>query len=106
MYEWRKMTAKQREAALLSRQENHVPWRGPPHYEADSALYLITAACYEHQPIIGTSPARMGEFEGELLKTIRAHALQSSPGLAPLSLSGAPPRVEGQGAALPHSIDC
>jgi putative transposase len=52
-----------------------VPWRGPPHYEADSGLYLITAACYEHQPIIGTSPARMGEFEGELLKTIRANAL-------------------------------
>ena len=75
MYQWRKMTAKQREAALLSRQENHVPWRGPPHYEADSGLYLITAACYEHQPIIGTSPARMAEFEGELLKTIRAHAL-------------------------------
>jgi putative transposase len=75
MYQWRKMTAKQREAALLSRQEKHVPWRGPPHYKADSGLYLITAACYEHQPIIGTSPARMAEFEGELLKTIRAHAL-------------------------------
>ena len=68
------MTAEQREAALLSRQESHRPWHGPPHYEADSGLYLITAACYEHQPVIGKSPARMVEFEAELLKTTRAHA--------------------------------
>ena len=74
MYQWRKMTAAQREAALQLRQENHRPWHGPPHYEADSGLYLITAACYEHQPVIGTTPARMAEFEAELLKTTRAQA--------------------------------
>jgi putative transposase len=69
MYRWRKMTAKQRAAALSSRQLQHLPWHGPPHYEADSGLYLMTAACYEHHPIIGTSPTRMAEFETALVTT-------------------------------------
>ena len=74
MYQWRKMNAEQREAALKLRRESHRPWHGPPHYEADNGLYLITAACFEHQPVIGKTPARMAEFEAELLKTTLAHA--------------------------------
>ena len=74
MYRWRKMTARQREAALSSRQLQHLPWHGPPHYEADSGLYLMTAACFEHRPIIGATPARIAEFEAALLTTVRHHA--------------------------------
>jgi putative transposase len=69
MYRWRQMTPQQRQEALEYRQRQRVPWHGPPHYESESEVYLITAACYEHQPIIGKSPARMAEFESELLKT-------------------------------------
>lgn len=74
MYQWRKMTSEQRAAALATRQLEHRPWHGPPHYEAESGLYLITAACYEHLHIIGTSPDRMAGFESELLAATREHS--------------------------------
>ena len=32
--------------------------------------YLVTAACYEHEAIIGKSPNRMAECEDELLKIV------------------------------------
>ena len=73
-YRWRRMTAEQREAALALRRAQHVPWHGPPHYRADSGLYLMTAACYEHLPIIGKCPGRMAEFEQLLLTTTRETA--------------------------------
>lgn len=72
MYRWRKMTAEQKQAALKYRQENQVPWHGPPHYSGDSSLYLITAACYEHQPHLVAKPQRLAEFEIELLSEIES----------------------------------
>jgi putative transposase len=74
MYRWRRMTPRQREAALAARQCRHVPWHGPPHYRADSALYLLTAACYEHVPVIGASSARMARFESDLLDVVRKNS--------------------------------
>jgi REP-associated tyrosine transposase len=68
MYLWRKMTQEQRQEALAERKRLQRPWHGPPHHEDDAAIYLITAACYEHRPIIGLDPARMAEFERELLE--------------------------------------
>jgi len=76
MYRSRRMTPEQRRAALEHRQRHHLPWHGPPHYVADSGLYMITAACYEHQPMIGLRPQRLAEFEAELLDTANAHAQQ------------------------------
>jgi putative transposase len=76
MYRWRRMTPEQQRAALAERQHYRLPWHGPPHYTSDSALYLITAACYEHRPIIGFSAQRMTEFEAELVQTSSAHAEQ------------------------------
>ncbi|WP_425615343.1 hypothetical protein NA78x_005258 [Anatilimnocola sp. NA78] len=67
MYRWRQLTPEQRQAALLERQNHRLPWHGPPHYESESQLYLVTAACYEHRPLIGAHPQRMSEFEAELL---------------------------------------
>jgi putative transposase len=74
MYLWRRMTPEQRQAALQERQRHPRPWHGPPHYAGESGLYLITAACYEHQPVIGTSPQRLAEFEAELLATAAEHS--------------------------------
>lgn len=68
MYLWRQMSSEQRQAALSERQSHKLPWHGPPHYESASGLYLITAACYEHKPVIGHSSARMREFESSLLE--------------------------------------
>jgi putative transposase len=50
-----------------------LPWHSPPHYEADTSYYLITAACYEHRHVIGTSDKRLVEFEKKLIETTSAN---------------------------------
>jgi putative transposase len=67
MCRWRQVTPEQRDAALEHRRHNRLPWHGPPHYSSDSGLYLITAACFEHHPVIGSTPLRMSDFETELV---------------------------------------
>ena len=76
MYLWKRMTPEQRKEALAHRQRHGLPWHGPPHYEHEAEVYLVSAACYEHKPIIGLSRARMAEFEGELLRTARSACQQ------------------------------
>ncbi len=71
MYHWRRMTPQEREEALRERQHRQLPWHGPPHFEDAAEVYLVTAACFEHKPIIGMSPARMVQFETNLLTTIQ-----------------------------------
>ena len=67
MYRWRRMSEQARADILAQRQSNERPWHSPPHYEIDSRIYLVTAACFEHQPVIGYSPERMADFEQTLL---------------------------------------
>lgn len=69
IYRWRQLNAEQREATLEFRRTNRRPWHSPPHWESDSKHYLITAACYEHRPVIGKTENRMGSFEIALLET-------------------------------------
>src|SRR5262249_48836346 len=76
MYRWRRMTPEQRKEALAQRQRDRLPWHGPPHYKSDAEVYLISAACYEHRPVIGLRPARMAEFESELLDAARSTCRQ------------------------------
>ncbi len=62
------MTEKQREDALAYRRTRRFPKHSPPHFDFEGAKqYIITAACYEHLPIIGKSPSRMTECEETLL---------------------------------------
>jgi putative transposase len=68
------MTPAQREATLRDRREHRLPWHSLPHYEADAAHYLVTAACYEHCHVIGASDQRMAEFERDLIAATLAHA--------------------------------
>jgi putative transposase len=70
MYEWRKMTPEQRREALEGRKKLRRPWHGPPHRQSDQETYHLSAACYEHKPIIGTSPRRMADFEAQLLDAL------------------------------------
>jgi putative transposase len=74
MYRWRQMTPEERSEVLQYRQRHHLPWHSPPHYASDAGLYLITAACFEHKPVIGSPSERMSEFEAELLRTVEAQA--------------------------------
>ncbi len=73
MYEWRKLNEKQRMQILASRRKNLRPWHSPPHFDSDGAhTFHLSAACYEHRPIIGVSASRMEEFETELVEILSA----------------------------------
>lgn len=78
MYRWRTLTDQQRAEALEYRQHHRLPWHGPPHHVGESGQYLLTAACYEHHPIIGMTAARMADFESKLLDTLGRHARETS----------------------------
>ena len=73
-YRWRRMSREQREQTLAYRRENRLPWHSLPHYEGDTPYYLITAACYEHVPVIGKSHERIVDFEEDLVDTAQAHS--------------------------------
>jgi putative transposase len=66
MYRWRQMPDDERRRVLEYRRRNSLPWHSPPHYCSETDTYLITAACYEHKPVIGHSPDRLASFEREL----------------------------------------
>ena len=67
-YRWRQMDEPERDAVLAFRRQHRRPWHNPPHYNSDSGLYLVTAACYDHRPIIGHRIERMSAFSGDLLE--------------------------------------
>jgi putative transposase len=71
MYNWRKMTPEQRRQCLALRRNLGYPWHSPPHQDFGEGTYHLTAACFEHRPIIGISVERMAECETRLLDTIR-----------------------------------
>ena len=73
MYNWRKMTDNQREEVLSRRRLNHRPWHSPLHVQGDKTRFHITAACYEHLPIIGKTVQRMAEFEKDILEVANAN---------------------------------
>jgi putative transposase len=66
MYNWRQMTPAMREEVLRLRKQCGQPWHGPPH-GFEKRWHHISAACYEHQPVLGALPERMAAFEKDLL---------------------------------------
>ncbi len=77
MYLWRKMTPEEQAAVLEYRKNIRVPWHSPPHLDLDGNLYyILTAACYEHAPIIGKSIARFLECEDAILNACRENNTQ------------------------------
>ena len=70
MYDWRRMSEEDRAAALALRKTLGHPWHGPPHVFDLEGAYHLSAACYEHAPFIGASPARMAECERGLLEAV------------------------------------
>lgn len=77
MYRWRKMTAAQRSEALQDRLRHGRPRHSVPHITSDCSTYfMVTAACFEHKPVIGLSPQRMCDFESELVETLSDNCRQ------------------------------
>jgi putative transposase len=73
MYLWRKLNEKQREELLEFRRFNDRPWHSPRHQTVQNGRCLLTAACYEHRPIIGLNSKRLGDFSGRLLEILGTH---------------------------------
>ena len=69
MYNWRKMSDSDRDHVVKERKIRRFPWHAPPHFDYEGDLrFIITAACYEHKPIIGSSKERMAECESKLIE--------------------------------------
>lgn len=69
MYNWRKLTEVQKQEALALRRSRHLPWHSPPHLDFEGPRqYLISSACYEHRPVIGTTAERMTECETSVIQ--------------------------------------
>jgi putative transposase len=58
MYEYRQMTRQERAGVLAMRKAHSRPWHAPPHFDQTRGVYLISAACYEHQAILKTGTRR------------------------------------------------
>ncbi len=75
-YLWRKLTAAQRAELMSWRKTHRLPWHRPPHRTGDETRYHVTAACYEHRPVIGHSGRRMQEFCATLLGAFAGRSAQ------------------------------
>ena len=68
MYNWRRMSDKERIETLKDRKRQKRPWHSPPHFDIEGeGYYFVTAVCYEHASIIGKSHRRMVECKESLL---------------------------------------
>src|SRR5690242_13408055 len=75
MYNWRHMTAEERLLALEKRKHKSHPWHSPPHrFTPGIHSYLLSASCFEHQPIIASTAERLDDFSHQLLTTCTPHA--------------------------------
>jgi putative transposase len=75
MYEWRHMNEAERHEVLTRRRALGRAWHSPPHHNSDhSDVYLFTAACFEHRPLIGFSNHRIARFEDSLLDMVQARS--------------------------------
>jgi putative transposase len=68
-YEYRKLSPKEREEVVNYRRERGYPLHAPPHPFRAAGAYLISAANFEHEPVM-KSAKRRTEFETRLLKAI------------------------------------
>jgi putative transposase len=61
------MTEQERENVMATRIRRGGTWRRPPLRMTGEASFLLTAACFNHAPILGRSHERMTDFENTLL---------------------------------------
>jgi putative transposase len=69
-YEYRHLTPDERDEVLRQRRERGYPLHAPPHPFRQAGRYLITAANFEHAPIMA-APERRTDFESRLLEAAR-----------------------------------
>jgi putative transposase len=69
-YEYRKLLPEEQRQAVDERKQRGFPLHQPPHPFRKEGIYLITAANFEHAPIMA-SPERRTEFQELLLESGR-----------------------------------
>ncbi len=69
-YEYRKLSLPEREELVRYRGERGYPLHAPPHPFREAGYYLITAAIFEHAPVMN-SPERRTEFEKLLMDAMK-----------------------------------
>ncbi len=77
MYNWRNMSDAERADVLAARKAREHPWHRPPHPAQGAGTYHLSAACFEHVPVIGLNPKRMAEFEHALFETLQLHVTET-----------------------------
>jgi putative transposase len=71
MYLWRKITPTQRADVLKARRLRRRPWHSPPHFAGtEHTDFHLSAACFEHAPLIGASLNRLEAFAAALLAAV------------------------------------
>jgi putative transposase len=66
-YEYRKLSLEEQGAVVETRRQRGFPLHSPPHPFREAGSYLITAAIFEHAPIM-ESPKRRTKFQEKLLR--------------------------------------
>jgi putative transposase len=69
-YEYRQLSPKEREELVNYRRARGYPLHAPPHPFREAGAFLISAANFEHRPIM-KSPERRTGFEMLLLNTLK-----------------------------------
>ncbi len=69
LYDYRRMTAEEREWGVLCRKEQGYPRHSPPHGMQVEANFLITAACFEHKSIVD-GPKLLSWLQEEILSAL------------------------------------
>lgn len=71
MYNWRKMSKGQQQEVLQLRGQHGWPAHSPPHFNSDGwTHYHLSAACFEHVPIIGQTAGRIMSFSALLCSVL------------------------------------
>ena len=77
MYRWRRWSPQERQQILKERRDRGNPDHSPLHIASETTTYyMITAACFEHQPIIGVSDQRLADFSFDLCSLLNENARQ------------------------------
>ncbi len=69
-YEYRKLTPPEQQAVVEARKQRGYPLHSPPHPFRTSCTYLLTAAIFEHAPIMAM-PERRTQLQGLLLTELQ-----------------------------------
>ena len=69
MYDYRRMTERQREQIVENRRAHGYPLHKPPHHQLGEGWYFISAACFEHKHHF-SSAAELTALTNRLLEAL------------------------------------